>query len=520
MNIDILFCHSPKFNNFYQPIGGYSFILYHPIGLLGLADYIKKHGFSTIVIDLGIEKRIYGEIDIEKIINEYSPKVIGFDLHWHFQSYDVIRLAKLFKEKAPHIRILLGGFTATYFDEEILKTFNEVDFIIRGDAEEPLAVLLSELCGAQKFEDVPNLSWKKNGIFIRNRQSYTIDESLFNKLHFTDFTLIKDFEAYKDSLSSWVRLDGISLSFQKKWLGNHTTYPVVTGRGCQYECSFCGGSKAAQEEINRRKDLITRSVSAVVQSIEDIKEAGFSNIMFNWDALPDDKSEEYYRELFAVVRENKIKIRAEVERWQLPSEKFADDFKKTFEKGSYITLTISSYSEELRKRNQMYFFSNDELEETLNMLSRKDIPVTLFFTFGLPYEKKSHMIENASYQKKLRQKYKNINTRSSCIEIEPCSDISRRSREYHLVAHRKTFMDYHLYHSKPENNHYFGMGYSREACPTKAELKGFFCRNCCFRFRMGALSPVICSIFGAAWKMGLFAMVDRTIFSRFLHGHK
>ena len=55
MKQDILFLHVPKFKNYYKPYGNFMFILYMPIGLLGLADYIVKKGYKTIIIHLGVE---------------------------------------------------------------------------------------------------------------------------------------------------------------------------------------------------------------------------------------------------------------------------------------------------------------------------------------------------------------------------------------------------------------------------------------------------------------------------------
>src|SRR5271157_3236297 len=88
--VDILFLHVPKFKNWYRPIDHFSFILYHPIGLLGLADYARQNGFSSRIIDLGIEHGKNGPIDYGALVSRHCPLLNAITLHWHFQAFDAI----------------------------------------------------------------------------------------------------------------------------------------------------------------------------------------------------------------------------------------------------------------------------------------------------------------------------------------------------------------------------------------------------------------------------------------------
>jgi hypothetical protein len=73
--MNVLFLHTPKFHNYYKPIGRFSFILFPPIGLLGLADYLRKNGHAAKMIHLGVGQHKNGSIDIGKILAENQPKV-------------------------------------------------------------------------------------------------------------------------------------------------------------------------------------------------------------------------------------------------------------------------------------------------------------------------------------------------------------------------------------------------------------------------------------------------------------
>src|SRR5579885_1526731 len=121
--MDLLLLHVPKFNNYYKPIGSFSFIGLPPIGLLGLADFIRRHDHTSQVVHLGVERQVTGSIDLDKLIAENHPALIGLDLHWHFQSFDVMETAKKIKASHPDIPIVLGGFTASFFAQEILHDY-------------------------------------------------------------------------------------------------------------------------------------------------------------------------------------------------------------------------------------------------------------------------------------------------------------------------------------------------------------------------------------------------------------
>lgn len=74
---DVLFLHVPKFRNYYKPLGRFSFIHLPPVGLLGLADYLRVNHCSTRVIHLGVEHYKYGGIDLPGILASTSPLSSG-----------------------------------------------------------------------------------------------------------------------------------------------------------------------------------------------------------------------------------------------------------------------------------------------------------------------------------------------------------------------------------------------------------------------------------------------------------
>jgi radical SAM superfamily enzyme YgiQ (UPF0313 family) len=159
--MDCLVIHTPKFNNYYKPVGEFIWVNYMPLGLLGIADYLNRNGITCRVLHQGVEWVNRRSWKIEESIQSISPHVFALSLHWHYQAHDVIETCKKIREIHPKAYIVLGGNTASFFHDEIIRDFPCVDGVIRGDGEVPLLELVKKLkAGEKDLSSVPNLSWR------------------------------------------------------------------------------------------------------------------------------------------------------------------------------------------------------------------------------------------------------------------------------------------------------------------------------------------------------------------------
>jgi len=515
--MNVLLMHVPKFRNYYKPIGSYSFINLPPMGLLGLADFLRQQGHSANVIHLGVERYVSQGIDFAEIVSRYRPALIGLDLHWHFQAYDVIEVARQIKRIHPEIGILLGGFTASAFAEEILREFDCVDFIIRGDAEEPIASLAASY-PSQDYTQVPNLAYRKEGAIHLNQISFVAQSTVMNSICFTDFSLMKDHQVFTDLFSNYLIMDGISPKSQNLLFHWKRSYPVLLGRGCTHRCFFCGGSAEAQKIINNRHRVAMRSLPSIVDSIRDLDRYGFELAIFAFDPFPPAQSEPYYLDLFERIRELGTAMSFEMERWFLPTRAFLQKFRECLGPDSYITLSPGSHDETLRRRNGLYRYSNEDLEACLKMMDEEGVNCALWFSCGLPLEKEKDLLAMANYQDSLRSRFPRLRIRNGIIEIEPQSEMSRHPDLYGVQLQRETFMDYFSYHRRPDRNHFLEMGYEREGCPGATKVGRFYCNHFCAHFSSRRLSPFLCRTLcrSAATfrRLGGFRLLDRILLSR------
>lgn len=509
--MDVLFLHVPKFNNYYKPIGRFSFVLFPPIGLIGLADFLRKNGRDSTIVHLGVERQKYGELHLEKIIEKYQSDIVGLDLHWHFQSFDVIEVARTIKLKNADTAILLGGFTASIFAEEIIRDYDCVDFVIRGDGELPLLKLIDQYQSEKQYHLVPNLTYRSKGKVVTNPTSFVADSSLIDSICYTDFTLMKDYDLFVDSFSRYLNISDLSEQTQRFFLGRDRGYQVYIGRGCIHGCSFCGGSKESHETICSRRAPVLRSVEQILASIQDLENFGFNGVCLALDSVPRANADDYYVAIFNGIRDRALSLNIEVELYYLPSLRFLQAFRELPGKDSFLTISPHSPNERLRKKNSLYRYSNVELEHSLDMMDHARVNCLLCFTCGLPFETLMDLKEMSDYQRSVRRRYKRVRSKTSMIEIEPGSAMSKYPDRYGIHPLRITFEDYYKYHSRPSQNHWLEMGYDRDDCPSHAQVSHYFCRHFCERFKLSWLSPVFCNIVSVIRKIGFFKLFDKII---------
>jgi len=192
------------------------------LGLLSLASVLDGHGDTAHLVDLN---RIY----FEYVASNNTPKINGFaraaaqvivtsyaDLYGFgsiCSSYPLtVRIARAVKELSPASIILFGGPQASVVDTDTLQAFGFVDLILRGEAERSLPLLLDQLVGDRRLEEVANLTYRRGSQVVRNPNAPLILD--LDSLPLPAYHLLEDF-------------------------GEMKRIPLEVGRGCPFACTFC-----------------------------------------------------------------------------------------------------------------------------------------------------------------------------------------------------------------------------------------------------------------------------------------
>ena len=187
-------------------------VLFPPLGLLYVAAYAEKEGYPVVVRDLAVRRK-KEEIDFKK----YDLVGITTDTTRHRQA---LRLAK--EAKASGCTVVMGGPHPGYVDEEILST-KKVDFIVRGEGE----VTFSELAAAlekknDSFDSIKGISFFSNGKLVRTPPR----------------PFIEDLDSLPLPARHLIHIE----DYQRTRIGGRPITPVITSRGCPYQCVFCASS--------------------------------------------------------------------------------------------------------------------------------------------------------------------------------------------------------------------------------------------------------------------------------------
>jgi radical SAM superfamily enzyme YgiQ (UPF0313 family) len=513
-SLHCMLVHAPKFDNWYKPLGDFIWINYLPIGIFALADNLEEHGYPSEIVHLGIEWIEDHNFDIVEYVGKTRPKIVALSLHWHYQAYDVIKVAEAIKARYPDIFVCTGGFTASYYHREILEDFPCVDAVIQGDAEEPLLRLVERVTKNERdLQKVPNLTWRSDGRIIENEAFYCATEEQLNALRFTNLALLKNHKTYVNYFGHpfmWKKSFSKEANFRKLSIGSKTL-PLSIGRGCPMTCTWCAGSALSQRFITRRNKPIYRSIDKILESIQEALSYGYETMYVVFDPYPD--NQEFFIELFDKIRENNIQCEMVFECHGLPTKPFMDAFHATFpHEESFLCISPETGSERLRRMHKHRFYTNEQLLECLRYLQELGVNSEVFFTYGIPRETLDELQQTIKLKRFIKRKFKRVRCiRVLCIEMEPGSPWHMDPEKYGIVHDRPHFRDFYRAHSSKYNQTYSSLGYFipnyfpdnngvQDIADFEQALQRIKCRHFCF------LSPNARRS-GPAWTGRLFCNV-------------
>jgi anaerobic magnesium-protoporphyrin IX monomethyl ester cyclase len=210
------------------------------LGIGYLSSYLKKFNHNTDLLDLtfGFDKD-----EIKKKISDFNPDLIGFSVLSPEFDFS-IELASFIKENF-NIPIIFGGVHPTLSPEDTIANEN-VDMVCVGEGELPLLELVNKMENKKDITKIESIWVKKDGKIFKNavRQLETNldqfpfpDRDIFDKRHF---------------------------------LKGKRGSPVLTTRGCPYQCTFC--SNHALNKVYDFKNYVRyRTIDNVIEEINFIK---------------------------------------------------------------------------------------------------------------------------------------------------------------------------------------------------------------------------------------------------------
>ncbi len=422
-----------------------------PVGLPALVNLLRADGIAVKGISYPLERQLNPMFDLAGWLQSFpSARVVLIDLHWYEHCYGAIDTARVVHAALPDAWVVLGGLTASGFAKSILLDFAEVDFIIRGDAELPLAVLVQRLLAASgrlashpELQDIPNLSYRDNGNVVENDLTYTAAVEDLDRLVFTDLSFLEHSVEYgvQEYIVTDVNAALKALETRQPYRGRW----LSTARGCRSQCSYCGGSKAAHQRLAGRMGLVSRSPARMVEDLQELERSGIVQASLAYDIA--EMGGEYWSELFARMRESGVKIGLYNEFFQLPTPEFIRDFGKSANLAhSCVALSPLAGSERVRRLNGKHY-SNDALFDILALLNEYNLHIFVYFSLNLPGETNQTFRETIRLAKEIYEFYPSslLQIFNSAHTVDPFSPMSLYPEKYGIHTSMSTFMDYYNY---------------------------------------------------------------------------
>jgi len=212
------------------------------IGLAYMAAVLEKNGYEVTVVDCPPLNMTYE--GLKRKILRLEPDIVGItSVTVTFSS--AIQAARVIKESYPQTLIVLGGPHVTVMDEQTLSEQPEVDIVVRGEGEQTMLELvdLTSKSNLKNLGEVAGITFRENGEIIR-----TQDRPFIQDLDELPYPAYKFFP-----LRRYRRFGKLIL-------------PIITSRGCSFNCSFCLAPRMAGKKFR------ARSPKNVVDELEMLRD--------------------------------------------------------------------------------------------------------------------------------------------------------------------------------------------------------------------------------------------------------
>jgi len=447
----VLFIHPSKQGLRFNPDGDfgrpYGLV---PVGIPGIINLIRQNGIDVRGINHSLEMQLNKNFNLKNwLLGQRDARVILIDMHWYEHCYGAIDAARLCKQVHPEAWTVLGGLSASGFAREILENFKEVDIIVRGDGERPALELVQNLLATHDRQDawsilprIPNLTYHSPDGIVENPLTYTGATEDLDQLDFVDLSFMEHAREY--SVHEYIVTDlsrarqALDASpFRGRWL--------TTARGCKYECAYCGGGKSAHKVLANRTGIVVRSPEKVVDDLVRLQETGITQASLAYDIA--EMGQDYWQSFFADMRNKQVKLGIYNEFFQMPGFDFVEDMVRSVDREhSCVALSPLSGNERVRRLNGKHF-SNTQLFDMLELLSRHKMYLFVYFSLNLPGETNETFVETLELAREIYFYYPNslLKILNSVHTIDPLSPMNVKADRFGVQSSMVSFMDFYQY---------------------------------------------------------------------------
>jgi len=372
---------------FYRILGFYN--RYYPLAIVSIGTVLRKLGHKVLVYDADFTAAVrdinFDELSLRYsdyseslknyehpvwreaigIIDDFKPDMVGLTVYTTMAA-SAFHLAGLCKAVAPRCFTVMGGPHAAVKADEILRISADTDFVLRGEGEKNLPVLIDHLDRKLPLNGVPGLSFRHDGLPVHNPAA----------------------EPTRD-------LDNFPIP-DRGLLMNESRYTpedmglIMSSRGCPYNCSYCA---------SETRRVSYRSVNHVIGEIKEVKKRyGTFQFTFKDDSFPVDARR--VKEFCARLIEERLKINWECNsRVNLLEASLVAAMKKAG--CNFIKVGIESGSPRILKKMNKGI-TREQCLAASKLLRKTGIHWSGYFMMGVPGETEEDILATLRFMYELQ----------------------------------------------------------------------------------------------------------------------
>lgn len=365
----------------------------YPVGLTSIAEFLERNHYNVEIVNLAYRMLKDSRFDVPAYLGGLSAPLFGVDLHWLPHVQGALSILALVKELHPESRTVVGGLSASYYHDELIR-YPFVDFVVRGDStEEPVRQLLQALREASPLDRVENLTWKRaDGSPVMNPLTFVPAD--------LDYVDVPAYRYLLRSLFKYRSLENLIPCLD--WL----RYPVtllLTARGCTEDCAVCGGSRSAYRALCHRHHPAFRSPENLAADVRAIESFSRAPIFVVHDPRMGgmSRARRFLSLLGAMRPANELVF----ELFHPADEEFFELLARSVPTWS-LEITLESPDEQQRRRNGKFAVSNAVVEDTIERaLAHGCHKLDVFFMVGLPGQRYEDALAIADYCDHLLERF-------------------------------------------------------------------------------------------------------------------
>lgn len=353
-----------------------------PMGLAYIGAVLEEKGIEVKIIDSIVEgyereEDIDDDImliglgfkDIENIMLEYKPDLVGISCLFTRQRENAHRIAHIAKSLDKDIITVMGGAHPTVCAELVMQD-PKIDYAVLGEGEQTIVDLIQHMEENKGLEESDGIGYRLNGdVVIKPKTSF-----------------IEDVDSLPLPARHLLNMDAYFRLKESRGMKRNRRYtPIITSRGCPFKCVFCTAHKVWGRRYRKR------SPENVIAEMAHIKEKyGIEELMFEDDNVTLDVKRA--EEIFDLMISKDLNFY-----WDTPNGVAAFTLnkkliKKMVDAGCYrINLAIESGNQHHLTHNIKKPLKLEKIPPLVQYARELGCEVNMFIVLGVPGETEDMM---------------------------------------------------------------------------------------------------------------------------------